>query len=96
VPQAIRPAGIPSEEASGSPRVSTDAGSVKVTFPLAVNMDTPLWPVLQVAVPMTEEAWEQMLDAINVIKAGVVRKATGGSDLPSAQPGVAASEDTAE
>jgi hypothetical protein len=96
VPQAIRPAGIPSEEAFGSPRVSTDAGSVKVTFPLAVNMDTSLWPVLQVPVPMTEEAWDQMLDAINVIRAGVVRKPTSADDPPPARPADAASEGVAE
>jgi hypothetical protein len=94
--QVIRPVGIPAEEAFGSSRVSTDAGSVKVTFPLAVNMAPSLWPVLQVPVPMTEEAWDQMLDAINVLKAGVVRKPASAGDLPSTQPADAASEGVAE
>ena len=91
-PQAIRPAGIPSEEAFGKPRVSTDAGSVKVTFPLAVDMDTSLWPVLQVPIPMTEEAWEQMLGAINVLKVGVVRRTTSADNSTPAPAPTATSE----
>jgi hypothetical protein len=45
-----------------------------MTFPLAVAMEASLWPVLQVPIPMTEEAWEQMLSAIQVLKVGVVRR----------------------
>jgi hypothetical protein len=91
-PQEVRPAGIPSEGALGLPRVATDAGSVRVTFPLAVGMDTPLWPVLQVPIPMTEEAWEQMLDAIRILKVGVVRKAASADAAPAAQPSQDADE----
>jgi len=94
--QTIRPAGIPSGEAGGSPRVSPEAGDTPGmrTLPLPVGEEP--WPVLQVPVPMTEEAWEQMLAAINVFKVGVVRKATGTDDPPPIQPSAAASEDTAE
>jgi hypothetical protein len=35
---------------------------------------------------MTEELWEQLLDALAVFKRGVVRKAADADDQPSAEP----------
>lgn len=95
-PQDIRPVGIPSEGAIGSPRLSPEAGDQPRLRTLPLPVDTDPWPVLQVPVPMTEEAWDQMLAAITVFKVGVVRKATSADDPPTAQPPAAASEDAAE
>jgi hypothetical protein len=84
VAQTIRPAGIPSEEAFGTPRVSPEVGSqpqVRV-LPIPVDSDPSAWPVLQVPIPMTEELWEQMLDALAVFKRGVVRKAADSDGQP--------------
>jgi hypothetical protein len=88
VAQTIGPAGIPSEEAFGTPRVSAEAGSHPQvrTLPIPVDSDPSVWPVLQVPIPMTEELWEQMLAALAVFKRGVVRKAADADDRPSAGP----------
>jgi hypothetical protein len=40
---------------------------------LQIPIDSPAWPVLQVPYPMTEEAWEQMMQALMVFKRGIVR-----------------------
>lgn len=41
---------------------------------LQIPVDAPAWPMLQVPYPMTEEAWEQMIEALAVFKRGVVRR----------------------
>jgi hypothetical protein len=96
--QAIRPSGLPSGEAFGTPRLSTEAGDQPQvrTLPLPVDSDPSAWPVLQVPIPMTEELWEQMLDAINIVKRGVVRKATSADDPSPVQPPATAAEGTPE
>jgi hypothetical protein len=95
-PQTGRPPGISSEEVLGFRRRSPEAGGRTEVRTLLLPVGEEPWPVLQVPVPMTEEAWAQMLDAINVFKVGVVRKAASVEDPPSDQPPSATPEDTTD
>lgn len=94
--QGIRPPGISSEQVLGWPRLSPDAGGRTEVRTLLLPVGEEPWPVLQVPVPMTEEAWGQMLDAINVFKVGVVRKAASVEDPPPPHPPPSTSEDADE
>jgi hypothetical protein len=83
VPRTTRTVGLDAVLADDSARPEVDGVELR-TLPLPV--DSSVWPVLQVPIPMTEELWNQMLDDINVFKRGVVRKAASAEDQPPAEP----------
>ena len=44
---------------------------------IVIPIPTTPWPVLTVAVPMTEENWGQMIDMLNLMKSVIVAEEQG-------------------
>ena len=59
------------------PAISHRSGSLlEVPIPIAGTM----WPSLKAAFPMSEEAWDQMLQVLKAMKGGLVRSDDAGGD----------------